>query len=282
MLNVQKAVYIKPQIKKPNITEDLKLNLLEQYSQIALEKYSKMFESKTLKELYTDEFKYCGTKPNTTMIKNKKTGKPTPITIEADIDQMGKASDECYYVRDKNGTRIAKKSFGINKNYDSPRIDIGYMESFNQKKYAGTQIKLTQVEIERAMQEGIDHIPIYSLPEALPFHTMMGFVPNKFEEEVKTYKEVQQQMKSIKKEYPKIPSEFFVPIISKEKGKFYIDKNVTPANAILSYLKNTFEITGQQQYKKKLGSRGVFLHLSKENFEKWKERITSQPILQNK
>ena len=259
------------------MSDEKKLDLLARHSNSVMRKYANLYKSKTLEELYTDKFKYTGFLPNATYIKKKSSGKRTLMFISSDIKQNDEILKECYEAKTKFFTPLGQKSFGFDKSQRN-KMFHGFMESYHNDKYSGTQIRLTQVQVERAMAMGQNSIPLYALAEALPFHTMMGFMPSEFRTEVKGYKELKKLSEFSCEGCVKPFASEVVPIVHKRNGKYYFDHNQTIANAILKGLKNVDNTTGRK-FSSIYPADAVWLTLSGKNFEVWKQRALSQPIL---
>ena len=267
-------------IVKVKFSDERKLDLLAKRSRRIMREYPNVFKSETLEKLYTDEFLYEGRVPNGTYVMNKRTKKP----VLMHISKKTNSAYETYTGYNMFGQRLGKEKFSVvhmdepNKNY----MMEGYMKSYANEKYAGTQIRMTQVKVERAMQENINYIPLYSLPEALPFHSMMGFLPEKGNNAgVQSYNQLNKLMDALQKK-SEVPPHYYKPILNKENNKYYLDFNRTHANATLNYLKDYIAQTGKKMESDKLMAPDVIMSLEGKNLEIWKQRALSQPILLKK
>ena len=259
------------------LTEERKLSLVARHSRQLMREYPNVFQSKTLKQLYTPEFKYNGNFPNTTYIIDKKTNKPVLMHIFAN----NKNALERYTGYSFWGKKFGQEKFFVTKNIITNKsyMQEGLMKSYANERYAGTQIRMTQLKVERAMQENINYIPLYSLPEALPFHTMMGILPEKSNNfNVTSYEQLKTFIDTLK-EKSDIPKQYFKPILNKENNKYFIDFNRTYANATLHYLKDYMAQTGKKMESDKLRTMDITMSLEGKNLEIWKQRALSQPIL---
>lgn len=243
-----------------------------------MEECETLFKSKTLETLYQPEYHYKGMLPRTTYIIDKKTGqKKKMIITRFRLYGLQEELDERYTGRTLGLKNLGYKRFGTRDVGGKPTLKFGVMCSNANSRYAGTQIRLTQVEVERAMQLNQDSIPLVSLPEALPFHTMMGFRPVEKNTKVSTVAEVDQITKRLK--YSCCVNEKFVtPILHYKEGNFYVDENQTVANALLRHFKDLKDRGVERNFSSEFPANNVDMELRGKELEAWKQRAISQPI----
>lgn len=213
-------------------------------------------KSKTLEELYTDEFRTQKTKSLITTVKSLKTGKPVNAElIENMITGLSYSKDHRLNLElvVNKIINLGYKSFGIFVNEGRKGLfSTGRMLSYQTERFAGTQIRLLQATIEHAKRYGIKTMPLFSLLPAVRFHTMMGFRPIKtYDIEVKTEKDIQ---KSIIKFFRRIGTtelnmDEIIPILSQRKGKYYLDINRTLYCSMMKHNERIAEIKGVQSLK---------------------------------
>jgi len=238
--------------------------------------------SKTLEELYTDEFKPKNTKSCITTVKSLFSGKP----VEAKLNEMmltGLSFKKNHRLKFSliinKINELGYKSFGILVNKTKTNKFLpGRMESYQNEEFAGVQIRLLQAAIEYAKRYSIKSMPLTSLLPALKFHTMMGFRPIRtFDFEIRNQQDFK---KAIEKCYYKISDgELYlrdiIPIISKTNGKYYLDVNRTIYCSMMKYNEKTAKTKGLKALK--IYDRDplsmVVMNLQGREFNKWLERI---------
>lgn len=266
---------------KPTADRIVLMQMVENSKKV-MEEYGTLFKSKTLETLYQPEYHYKGMLPRTTYIIDKKTGqKKKMIITKFKLHGLQEELDERYTGRTLGLKNLGYKMFGTRDVAGNPTIRYGVMRSYNNNRYAGTQIRLTQVEVERAMQLHQDSIPLVSLPEALPFHTMMGFRPIEKNTRVRTVAEVKQIIKRLKKSCC-MNKENMTPIVHHKDGEFYVDENQTVANALLRHFKTLKDKGVERNFHSEIPANNVDMELRGKELEAWKQRAISQPILLNK
>ena len=266
--------------KKVETADEKILSAMVERSKEIMEEFGTLFKSKTLEKLYTPEYNYNGPLPNATYIIDKKTGKRKLIFINSHTSSQQKSCEETYTARTIQLKNLGSKSFTTI--LDEGRIKSGVMESKANDRYAGTQIRLTQVEVERAIQINENNIPLVSVPEALPFHCMMGFRPDKqYSREVRNLADVEKEM-HILTSRSALKKEFFTPIIHYKDGKYYFDSNQTLANATLRFFKKETDEGIERNYHAIFPGNSVDMNLSGKELEAWKQRALSQPIFLKK
>lgn len=271
-------------VKKLENPDEQILSAMVERSKEIMAEYGTLFKSKTLEKLYTPEYHYEGVLPRTTYIIDKKTGERKLMFITRSKHKgFHEGIEEQYTGRTYGLKPLGEKSFETIDKYGNPKISPGAMISDSNNRYAGTQIRLTQIEVERAMQIGQESIPLHSLPEALPFHTMMGFRPTKtYSTEVKTVEEIKLELSFLINSSAMIKEEHFIPIVHYEGGKYYFDRNQTSANALLRQLKENDENGIKRNFHSVIPANSVYMDLSGRELEAWKQRALSQPILLKK
>ena len=266
---------------KPTADRIVLMQMVENSKKV-MEEYGTLFKSKTLETLYQPEYHYKGMLPRTTYIIDKKTGqKKKMIITKFKLHGLQEELDERYTGRTLGLKNLGYKMFGTRDVAGNSTIRYGVMQSYNNNRYAGTQIRLTQVEVERAMQLHQDSIPLVSLPEALPFHTMMGFRPVEKNTRVRTVAEVKQIIKRLKKSCC-MNKENMTPIVHHKDGEFYVDENQTVANALLRQFKTLKDKGVDRNFHSEIPANNVDMELRGKELEAWKQRAISQPILLNK
>lgn len=260
-------------IRKIKKTDKNMLNLLYRNSQRLIRKYENIFTSGLLKELYTDEFAYKGTKSYMTTVKCKKNGLALPVKIQC----LDDGEEEYVFLKSGFGIELGSKFFTKKYQDGKMRFGIGYIESKKNTKYEGIGIRLTQVQVEEAIRCGVDKIPCSSYPASLPFHTMMGFRPKKSGMPVYYLKALYEYMRVCKEEYCNTASKYFKPILYKKDGNFCFWPSYTVANAVLNDLKNNPPIKKMEALEFYEGDM-IPLELSGKYFDDWKKRILLQPI----
>lgn len=266
---------------KPTADRIVLMQMVENSKKV-MEEYGTLFKSKTLETLYQPEYHYQGHLPRTTYIIDKKTGEKKKMFItRMKFSGIGQEIDEKYTGRTLGLKNLGSKMFGTSDVKGNPTIRYGVMRSYNNNRYAGTQIRLTQVEVERAMQLHQDSIPLVSLPEALPFHTMMGFRPIEKNTRVRTVAEVKQIIKRLKNSCC-MNKENMTPIVHHKDGEFYVDENQTVANALLRHFKTLKDKGVERNFHSEIPANNVDMELRGKELEAWKQRAISQPILLNK
>lgn len=248
-------------------------------------KEKNVFRSKTLQELLSDRFEYKGNEPNIILIKDKTTGNPVEVfvDIKQDVAVLGDIIREEYsiWTKDKKSL-LGEKDFFIKKvSLDNVCMVQGNMENCN-PLYSGVGIRLDQMQIERALQLGIKSIPRTSYPQAIIFHTKMGFLPlttqliklknlkvvNKFSEhefKLAVYDIPVENMRSN-------------PFVVKMDGEYYLDVNKTVAMSSVDMCEDILANTNEGRVLG-LDISGIRMSLRGEELEHWKDIIKEHPIL---
>lgn len=261
-------------LNKQKLNSDI-VEISEEMSQFS-ERLQALEESKTLKKLFTDEFKISqGMNKDgfyVTSIIDNKTGKPLQVYVKAIYTYE---NNELWgiFIKNIRGNYepIGERSFEIDEGLK--RITPGDMTSQSGNyKYNGIGIRLHQIAIERMMQKGLKNVQICSTENAFPFHYKCGFRVISFERTME------------KIEFEKMLEEY-----SNVSG---IDKKILYKNAeiiednedIVKYSTTTME-----NWRKLLYAKGKCLDsycdypmkLSQKALQNWEQLIKSQPILEH-
>ena len=243
-----------------------------------------VFHSHVLQELLTDKFEYTGNKPYTLFVKNRKTGEPVEMSVKVTKEKDRVCKNllrEVYQLIDnENQNLIGTKDFYIKKlENGSYRMYQGFMANDN-PNYAGVGVRLDQMQIERALQLGIECIPRTSYPESLIYHTKMGFLPlEKYLEPVRNMTQLKNYLYKDFKPYEQdIPLNYFNPVVVEKEGNFFIDKNKTLAYASMQKSRDILQKSGHHRIVD-LSYVPVYLALAGEELERWKNIIKNHPLL---
>lgn len=261
-----------------------KLSGLAKQSAVRMKQYKdeNVFKSSVLQELMTDTFEYRGDFKNTFLVKNRETGKPAELVV--DIFQKPYIPslhmiEESYVVTDPANNRIVgKKNYILKKFADGKfKMHQGEMENYN-PMYAGVGVRLDQLQIERALQLGIDSIPRTSYPESILYHTKMGFLPSELD--LEPVKNTLQLKNYVDEDFCKyIPKRYFQPVVVEKDGRFFLDTNKTLADASLRRSKDILAETGHHRILD-LSPINVYMSLAGEELQKWKQLIKKHPLLE--
>ena len=238
-----------------------------------------VFDTKSLTELLSDSFTYTGNKPNTVLVKSRKTGTAIPVSINLKTEKYGRGVVENYSFYDESGKLVGKKDFRMeNHPKFGKQMYPGGMENLSNGELIGLGIRADQIQIERALENGITKISRESAAQATLFHAKMGFLPKEGELiEVSTYKEALKYIEDYAKQSPDINISNFRPIIIKKDGRFFIDLNKTQAYANVKEIKQRLKNSGSYKadFKQALGTE---LELSGAELQQWKKFIERQPL----
>ena len=235
-------------------------------------------ESKTMKKLFSPEFKTTqGINKDgyyVTTIIDKKTGKP----VEAYIKCTKKASNydknqfEAWDIFVKNDIgeyeHVGTREFSINKQLK--KILPQWMDSEDGfDRFSGIGLREHQLTVERMIQEDLDTIEICAEAQAFPFHYKCGFRVIPSENEIS-----QDKIDKTIDHWVKISgiskAELEKAIVSRKEGdKIYINTQTMENWRKLLYLKNNG----------KYCSGDTPMELKGEWLERWKQMDKSQPIL---
>lgn len=271
----------------PIIKNRNELEKMYETSQACIREVIDKTHSRTLDKLYTDEFRPSKLHDNKTTIISLETGEPVSVGVTGRITngtQDGSHRRKYFLKNDKE--ILGSKSFGIQLTDDGEKFTPGYIESFYNDSYSGTQIRLLQVACELAKKHGVDRMPLTALFPALKFHTMMGFrpIPERSlkmtdSKSLKQASEMFGIMYAHRKFYP----EDVVPIFSKIDGDIYFDMNLTAFHAVMKDNERVLNNTNQRH----LSLTGcldddISMSLEGEEFNKWQSRLKGFEILPEK
>lgn len=241
-----------------------------------------VFHSKTLEELFTEKYDYKGSEPNTIYVKNLLTGEPAELKVEVNIESDNRYtfSKETYRLLDSEGNKAGEKTFSYRRKPGGRYVMYsGDMDNFS-KIYGGVGIRLDQMQIERAMQLGVDYIPRESLPHATLYHTKMGYLP--VEKKLVELKKIRQVQNFTEEEFrsraKSIPLNEFDPVIVQKGRRFFLDVNKTQTLTNLKICKKMVEEKGLYRILN-LSSTHSQLALTGKELQKWKEIIKGHEIL---
>ena len=233
------------------------------------------FQTSFLKSLICDKFEYQGTKPNTLLVQNKITDELTELQV--DFEQTFITPDlirEDWKLFDKKGNLVGTKYYGIEKRPDNKiYMRTGSMTTLD-NIYRGIGTRLDQLQIERALQTGIESIPRTAQPQATFFHVMMGFLPL----EGRLIPVENNLAETMEKTFFHLNKIDFDPVLVEKNGKIYIDCNKTLANANLIKCKSICEKKGKGKIKK-IDGKPTNLELSNDELKQWKEIIKNHSLL---
>lgn len=243
-------------------------------------------KSKTLEELYTEEFRPSVQRANKTTVKSLETGKPVSVDLRYRLVE-GKLNGShrlMYTVVTPNGKTLGKKGFGIEDKEGEKRFAAGFIKSKKNDIYAGVQIRLLQAACEEAQRNGIKFMPLSSLLPAAKFHTMMGFRPTRsFNVEIKSMSDITKAITDNYIDFKKAgfePSEV-VPILSKKDGKYYFDRNRTIYCATMKRNEKMLK-NGNKRHLKlsdEHSDESINMIMQGREFNKWLERIKGFEIM---
>lgn len=260
-----------------------KLNRACKTSQKVLSESSQLFKSSTLNELYKDDFKSSS---NIGII-NAETTQKADTFVRSHIGKFV----EIYYLKrldNKKHVRLANIDLGIFKK--DGYVEIALLQSLTRNTvsgvnpYKGAGVRLIQLSAERAAKENLNKVIVDAEPKAVPFYTMMGFVPAKNKlnrikkiSEINRYADIYKGIFSQKNS--KISVKSVTPIVIKENGRFYVDETGTYTNAILREIKRQVQDKAYILTTEFNAPSDLRLELKGENFQKWLDRAKEQPIL---
>lgn len=232
-------------------------------------------ESKTMKKLYSPEFKVPQGKNEdgyfVTTIIDKATGKPVKAYVRSNGEDPYGCEEWLFFTKDleNNYHMIGRRSFRVDKM--AKRITPGWMDSEEgSAKYAGIGLRGHQLAVERMMQENLDSVEVLSLANAFPFHYKSGF------------RIIPQEVKVSKSKLDDV-----IKLWNKETG---IDEKLLRENVVakavneetVSVSSLTLENFRKLLYLKNNGryvTGDTPMELHGEWLEKWKQMALSQPIL---
>ena len=267
----------------PNIFTK-KLRNIALASQKAMQEIdAEYFNSKTLKELYSDK-RFMSTEPNFTFVKSTKTGEPEKIRIKTEIIKMDDGyEDNEYKFFKSNYIYCGEKTFGIipkNNNARQKKMYAGMMNTYP-IDFVGLGIRQDEIQVKKALEKGISSIPRLSVPEATLYHIKMGFKPVEFLERIWSIRHLKFKIQTILKECPDIAKELITPIVKEKKNlfgnRYYLDVNSTIALANLRTIKKLLLEKKQPLNRvKSLNSRTVEMVLDGKNLDYWKSLLSGK------
>lgn len=241
--------------------------------------------SRTLDELYKDEFRPQTLNANMTTVKSLTTGEPVPAKVSFYVKEgtLEGSHRRQYVLSSENNKTLGKKSFGIVINGDKKSFTPGFIESYKNNEYAGTQIRLLQIACEFAKNNGLDKMPLIGLFPAIKFHTMMGFRPVVEKSmEVNSIKDLNSSLEMFNQMYSKnISPKDVEPVLSKVDGKLYFDRNRTAFCAVMKKNERMLEQKHQRHLKLSFSDEDndISMVLEGDEFKKWQNRIKGFEIL---
>lgn len=280
--------YIKNNIQR-FIGKDINLetitNRLREFQQNAINYFKNAkelpksaLESKTMKKLFSPEFKTSqGINKDgyyVTTIIDKKTGKP----VEAYIKCTKKASNydknqfEAWDIFVKNDIgeyeHVGTREFSINKQLK--KILPQWMDSEDGfDRFSGIGLREHQLTVERMIQEDLDTIEICAEAQAFPFHYKCGFRVIPSENEI-SQERLDKAIDHWVKTTGISKAELEKAIVSRKEGdKIYIHSQTMENWRKLLYLKNNGKYCWGD----------TPMELKGEWLERWKQMAKSQPIL---
>ncbi len=234
-------------------------------------------ESKTMKKLYSPEFKpqrrLNEDGYHVTTIIDKKTGKPQEAyvrCIDKKVDSDNNFENWGIYIKNSANEYelVGQRSFNLDK--ATNKITPAWMDSRgNNGRFSGIGLRAHQIAVERMMQEKMKTVEICAVADAFPFHYKSGFrvIPK----EIKvTPEQIEKYINSWQKGAGFSKKEIEETIISKTvNGEKVISSQSLENIRKLLYLKNN----GKHVF------GDTLMDLHGEWLKKWKERAKSQPIL---
>lgn len=242
-----------------------------------------LFQSKTMKELFTDAFEYKGNEKGVIYLMDRATGKPTPVLVKIKQNPfMGKKEhvvENLYLINPENNLIVAHKHYDINLVEGGKKIMYqGEMGTYD-TNFVGAGIRLDQIQIARALEIGAESIPRSSYPQSVIYHMKMGFLPIENLELMKSTRALNKYARrNYKSHYSKLSSKYFKPIVVRKENKFYLDKDWTLVRACVLKCKEVLESTKKSRVRG-FDSFIIRMQLSGEELAKWKKILEKFPIL---
>ncbi|MCQ2755026.1 MAG: hypothetical protein MJ231_08305 [bacterium] len=248
-------------------------------------KADNVFTSGSMEELFTDTFTYNGNKPNKILVKNKLTGEPVELNVEYNIKPMlmqtgiNDKKIEEIFILDNDGNELGYKYFFVQNGQMYP----GYMTA-KETNYIGLGTRLDQLQIERALELGLECINRIALPKAIIYHVSRGFLPKDDYTNIKVKNHRDFVKLSPEYIYPKesnITTDSFVPILKRGEENIFLDiawsKLITVYNACKKI------ITSQRinRIQDDVVTSYLHLSLSGDELNYWKSLIEGKRILPN-
>lgn len=241
-----------------------------------------IFQSKTMQELFTDVFEYKGNEKNIIYLKNRTTGKPTPIIVKVTnqtyLNNPNYIVEDIDFINPKTKQTIAHKHYYIKTLKDKKIMYQGEMATYS-TEIAGAGIRMDQIQIARAIDEGIDFIPRTSYPQSLIYHIKMGFLPTENSLKVFSLKEAKNYLKNFYKTHNKyLDKKYFEPLIFRNNNEFFIDKDWVMTKAYIDKCQEILDKSKQYRIDN-FDHFYILLKLKEEELEKWKKLLERFPIL---
>lgn len=244
--------------------------------------------SNTLKELYTEAYRPIIQNSGETFIKNLQTGMPEKVKLTGKNLKFFSTKNvkrKCYTIKNDNNKTLGTKSFGLYflSKEETPLFLSGVIQSYQNNKYAGVQIRLLQAACELAKKYNIKTIPLTSEPQALVFHTMMGFRPQKhLTIHVDSIKNLKRHVMDYKNCIPQhLQRNVTEPIVSKSGNKYYLDYNRTLFCDVLELDKEMLKSRNCRNLGRTYRNLDddISMSLSGNQLNKWFERLKGFEIL---
>ena len=241
---------------------------------------SESVKSKTLQELYTDEFRPSVTESGITTVKSVLNGKPIEAVVSGELlDGFSVKTSHTlrYNICSKDGL-LGYKRFGINNPFKQDKsFSPGYIESFCNDDVAGVQIRLLQTTIENTSKHGITQIPLKSLIPAVVYHTKMGFRPvESYTVKIKSLKDIFKVLKKSKKIFKSLNfnNDEIIPIISHNGRDYYFDLNRTLYCTAMRHNQNLLKAAKQKHIAVRPNDyQTIDMVLEGKEYDAWLKRI---------
>jgi len=253
-------------------------------SEKAIQEYraENIFQSPKMRPLFSDEFEYTTDKKNKVIVEDAKTSKPIELDVRYFKIKKKKKNHwtELIQFLNEKGEEVGVKDFSLAEITNRFFMKHGFMHSKN-SDLKGIGQRLDQLQIERALELGLDSVSRLTVADAIVYHAKMGFfpetralIPIDYPDCLDIYLDL------CFKEHCNIPKEFRTPIVIKKNGKYYLDENKTIA---ISEFKMAKKIKEQGNVNGIVSIRGplTYLKLSGEELKRWKDYISKHPILPN-
>ena len=243
-----------------------------------------VFQSKTMKELFTDAYEYKGAEKGIIYLKDKLSRKPTPVRVEVVQNPfMGNKNhvvENVYLVNPTNNLVIADKNYDIKILENGKKIMYQGSMSTYDPNFIGAGIRMDQIQIARALELGIDSIPRSSYPQSIIYHIKMGFLPLENIEPMRSLSSIKKYIKSNYKDnnYTKLPIKYFRPIVVQKDNKFYLDKSWMLVRAWVVKCKEVLAKT-QKTRVRGYDTFTIGLKLTGNELNTWKNLLKDFPIL---
>lgn len=264
-----------------SIIENPKLTVASLRSKCLMRQYKKgnVFNAESFNKLLSENFTYRGSKPNTIFCENVHTKKPTPVKVKFSSNTFERITEEIYQFFDESGTLLGVKIFKIENHPKLGKVmHAGAMYNYS-NDIKGIGFRGDQIQIERALENGITAIPREAAARATLFHAKMGFLP--IEQDLRPVKSYKEALNIIKYElgWGYKCKKKIKPIITRKKGEFYLDMNKTKANTNINEIKHRQKQTGKQRVD--FFGDNTKLELKGKELKHWEELIKGKEITSN-